>query len=263
MSIAALPMYDFPEMRWATDALWAAIAARVPGAPAILERGRPLMDIWTDPALLLAQTCGYPLVTSLSGKVRLVATPRYRAEGCEGAFYRSAVIVRADDDALCLADLLGRRCAVNGVDSNSGMNVLRAALAPLAGGGRFFGEVVMTGAHEASVQAVAGGDADVAAIDCVTWAHLQRLRPGEIRGLRVLEWTAASPGLPLITSKLTGPNDVLVLIRALDDVAQDPELATIRAELFLDRFEVLPLTAYACIQEYEQAAQEAGFAVLQ
>jgi ABC-type phosphate/phosphonate transport system substrate-binding protein len=262
MSVAALPMYDFEELRWATDALWAAIAVRVPGAPAVLERGRPLMDVWTDPALLLAQTCGYPLMTSLAGRVRVVATPRYRAEGCEGAFYRSAVIVRADDEAGCLADLRGRRCALNGVDSNSGMNVLRAAVAPLAGGGRFFGEVVMTGAHVASVGAVARGDADVAAIDCVTWALLGRLRPGETRGLRVLEWTAASPGLPLITSMQTNAVTCSVLERALNDVAADGSLTPALDALLIDGFEMLPIRAYDTVLKLENLAYDAGYRVL-
>jgi ABC-type phosphate/phosphonate transport system substrate-binding protein len=255
-------MYDFPELRWATDALWAAIAARVPGAPAVLERGRPLMGIWTDPALLLAQTCGYPLVTSLAGRVRVVATPRYRAEGCEGVFYRSAVIVRADDDAVCLADLRGRRCAVNGLDSHSGMNVLRAAVAPLAVGERFFGDVVMTGAHVASVRAVAGGGADVAAIDCVTWALLGRLRPAETRGLRVLEWTVAGPGLPLITSVQTDAVTEGALVSALGVVAGDRALTPVRQALLLEGFEAVPVEAYASVLALERHAVAAGYPVL-
>jgi ABC-type phosphate/phosphonate transport system substrate-binding protein len=262
MSVAALPMYDFPELHWATDALWVAIAARVKRAPAPLARGRALMDIWTDPDLLLAQTCGYPLVTSLSGKVRLLAVPRYRAEGCAGVMYRSAVIVRADAAAARLADLRGRRCAVNGADSNSGMNVLRAAVAPLAVDGRFFGDVLSTGAHAASVDAVARGDADVAAIDCVTWAQLQRLRPAAVAGLRVLAWTAASPGLPLITSVRTSPETRDKLAQALDDVAADAALAPVLDALLIDGFEQLPLRAYDSVLDLERLACRFGYNIL-
>jgi ABC-type phosphate/phosphonate transport system substrate-binding protein len=256
-------MYDLPELRWATDALWAAIAARVPGTPAVLERARPLMDVWTDPDLVLAQTCGYPLVTSLAGRVRVVATPRYVAEGCEGASYRSAVIVRADDNAVCLADLRGRRCAVNGFDSQSGMNALRAAVAPLAEGGRFFGEVVTTGAHAASARAVACGDADVAAVDCVTWALLQRVRPAETRGLRVLAWTVASPGLPLITSMKADAATLGALVAALGLVAEDQALAPVREALLLAGFEVLPAGAYGSILAMEHQAVSLGYPILQ
>ena len=43
----------------------------------------------------------------------------------------------AVDADITLADLKGRRCAVNQIDSNSGMNLLRAAIAPLADGTAF------------------------------------------------------------------------------------------------------------------------------
>ncbi len=255
-------MYDVPELLWATDALWAAIAARVPAAPPRLTRGRALMEIWTAPDLLLAQTCGYPLMTALAGRVQLVAVPRYRAEGCAGALYRSAIMVRADDPAACLADLRGRRCAVNSADSHSGMNALRAAVAPLADAGRFFGAVIVTGAHEASLAAVARGDADVAAIDCVTWALLRRVRPDAAAGLRVLAWTAAGPGLPLITSPRTRAVTRQALARALDDVAADPAMAPVLRALLIDGFEAVPLPAYDAVLALQRLAVDRGYAVL-
>jgi ABC-type phosphate/phosphonate transport system substrate-binding protein len=256
-------MYDFPDMRWATDALWSAIAARVPGAPEYLERARALHDIWTDPDLLLAQTCGYPFVTSLAGKVALLATPRYRAEGCEGILYRSALVVRVEDGAACLEDLRGRRCAVNDAKSQSGMNALRSEVAKLAGGTtRFFADVAITGGHAASVSTVARGDADVAAIDCVTWAHLQRFRPAETRRLRVLGWTGASPGLPLVTSSRTDAEMTRTLVRALNEVAVDPGLAAVRCELLLDGFDVTPASAYQAILASERQAQQLGYPIL-
>jgi ABC-type phosphate/phosphonate transport system substrate-binding protein len=267
MSVAAFPMYDFPELRWATDSLWEFLASRLNRdnviAPASLTRGVPLHALWTDPDLLLAQTCGYPLVTSLAGKVRLVATPCYDAPGCEGPLYRSAIVVRAADPAGSLAGLRGRRCAMNGRDSNSGMNVLRAAVAPLACGAHpFFSEIVETGAHTASAQAVATGRADVAAIDCVTWAHLQHLRPSAVGDLRVLEWTRATPGLPLITSNLTGPTTCGALREALLAVEQQAALAPVCQALRLHRFEAVPLSTYDSILALEQHAQDAAYPTL-
>jgi len=267
MRLAALPMYDLPELHAANDALWRAIAVRLEAqgvpAPACLLRGRPLDEVWADPDLLLGQTCGYPLVTRLAGRVGLVATPRYGAPGCEGALYRSAMVVRSGDPARTLADLRRRRCAVNDAASNSGMNVLRAAVAGVAAGAaRFFSEIVMTGGHVASAQAVAGGLADVAAIDCITWAHLQRWRPYETAGLRVLDWTESSPGLPLITALRTGAPIRAALLRALDEVATDPALAPVRQDLLLEGFEVLALSDYAPVLALERRAAAAGYPVL-
>ncbi len=260
-------MYDLAELRAANDHLWSAIAARLVAqgivAPAELVRNGDLQSIWTDPALLLGQTCGYPLVTSLKGRVSLLKTPRYRAPGCDGAFYRSAVVVRANDSAACLTELRGRRCALNDPASNSGMNMLRAEIATLVKApSPFFSEVVLTGGHEASVEAVKHRFADVAAIDCVTWAHLQHFRPDTTRNLRVLTWTAASPGLPLITSISTDSATQQALIRALHDVAEDPALEATRTILLLDGFQHLPLSAYEALIDHERRATMLGYPIL-
>jgi len=206
---ASLAMYDLAGLQAANDALWSATGKAledrgVVGAPPALLRGKPLDAVWSDPDLLLGQTCGYPLTDLIANhQVRLVATPRYQAPGCDGPYHRSAVVVRADSRAMTLADLFGGRCALNDHKSNSGMNLLRFEVAPLAREGRFFGEVVITGSHQRSAEQIAEGRSDVAAIDCVTWAHLQQLRPDLTRRLRVLTWTVRSPGLPLITGRNT------------------------------------------------------------
>lgn len=264
---AALPMYDLPELQAANDMLWAAIAARLDAAgvdrvPRRLTRGEPLDTVWSDPDLLLAQTCGYPLTTILRGRVGLVATPHYRAEGCDGPLHRSVVVVRVDSPAAVLGDLRGARCAINGLASNTGMNLLRYEIAALAGGEPYFGGILMTGGHAASADAVASGEADVAAIDCVTWAHLQRLRPAAVRRLRVLGWTVTTPALPMITSARSPLMLRAVLADALADVARDPALREVRAELLLDGFSQLALFRYEAILTLEAFAVSKGYPIL-
>ncbi len=262
--IASLGMYDARWLHGANDALWQAIAARlrhegVAQVPARLTRDRPLDAIWADPGLLLAQTCGYPLTMRLGDRVLPVAVPCYRAEGCEGAWHRSAIVVRRDDPAATPDDLAGRRAAMNARDSNTGMNLLRAAVAPLAQGGRFFGEVIETGAHARSVLAVIAGRADLAAVDAVTLALLRDRYPGLNRRIRVLGWSAASPGLPLITAQAAM---IEPLRRALAAVIADPALAGLRAVLRIEGLAVLDRSAYAVVPALEAEAQRAGYPVL-
>jgi ABC-type phosphate/phosphonate transport system substrate-binding protein len=262
--IAALGMYDPRWLHHANDRLWNALAAHLrqggmADVPATLCRNRPLGEIWRDPALILAQTCGYPLTTSLGDTVALVATPVYRAPGCDGAWHRSAIIVRGDDPAPDLAALAGRTAAINARDSNTGMNLLRAAIAPHARGGRFFGQVIETGAHARSAFAVLSRRADCAAIDAVTWALLTDRYPALKRRLRVLDWTAATPGLPLITAQ---GRDPAPLRAALDTVIADPALAPARAALRIEGFASLDRDAYAVIPTLERAAIAAGYPVL-
>jgi ABC-type phosphate/phosphonate transport system substrate-binding protein len=256
-------MYDLPELRSANDLLWATLAEHLAAegveAPAALTRGRPLEGVWRDPALLLAQTCGYPMMAELRGSVQLVATPCYLAEGCQGPFYRSAIVVAAGASAQTLEDLRGSRCAVNELSSNSGMNLLRAEISAIAGGREFFGHIRLTGAHAASLEVVACGEADVAAIDCVTYAHLRRLRPHLAQEVRVLAWTQPSPGLPLITSIATSTGSLAALRRALDAAQQDRRLEAARRDLLLDGFELVSEAQYGLVLDLRRLAVERGY----
>ena len=267
IGLAGLPMYDFARLAAANDALWQAVAARLTaagldGVPAQLERSLPIDRLWQDPRLLLAQTCGYPLMTSLQGRVRLVATPRYRAAGCTGTSWGSALIVRADDAGADLAAFRGRRCAANQPHSNTGMNLLRAAVAEVAEGRPFFRSVAWSGSHRGSLALVAAGEADVAAIDAVTLAHLGVSEPGLVGQIRVLGWTAATQGLPFITAGRTDDATVAVLRQALDDIATDPVHGWIRDALLLDGFETVPEADYDGVMALERRAIALGYPAL-
>jgi ABC-type phosphate/phosphonate transport system substrate-binding protein len=268
--VASLPMYDFPELRGAHDAFWAALGARLEAAgvsnvPPGLTRNLPHGDVWRHPSLLFAQGCEYPLATSFADCVRLVATPIYSAAGCEGKRYRSAIVVRGAgvDGALkpggTLADFRGRRCAINELDSNSGMSLLRAAVAPLATGGRFFGSVVVSGSHLRSVEMVASGEADIAAIDCVSFAHFQRLYPAVVGQLRILSWTPSGPSLPFITARSASDETVRMLRSALADVFDDDGLAPVREQLLLSGVDLQPTEGFDEVLALERRAVEEGY----
>ncbi|WP_326881785.1 phosphate/phosphite/phosphonate ABC transporter substrate-binding protein [Aliidongia sp.] len=261
--MAGFPMYDFADLQAANDAVWQVVAARLAAAghdvPVGLDRSRTVDQLWQDPALVLAQSCGYPLLTSLRGRVRLVATPRYRAGGCAGAWWGSALVVRADDASPDLATFRGRRCAANQPHSNTGMNLLRAAVAELAMGQPFFRTVTWTGSHRGSLALVADGGADLAAIDAVTLAHLGRIEPERVGQTRILGWTAATPGLPFVTARDTDDATVDIMRAALDEIASDPAHAWIRGILLLDGFDPVPEAEYECILALEQRAIDLGY----
>jgi len=201
--VAGLPMYDWPEIRIATDRLWAAIrdGIRAAGidAPDDLSRDRTPMALWTDPGLALAQTCGLPLTLDLRGRVAVLGSPDYGVPGCASGWYRSAVIARADDSRQTLAEFVGTRFAANERGSQSGWAAMAHHVAPLAGEAAFFRAIEVTGSHAASAEGVARGTADIAAIDFVTWRLIGRFRP-KAAALRVLMLTDPTPGLPYVTA---------------------------------------------------------------
>lgn len=237
---ASLPMYDLPEVRDATDALWAAVATRLSdqgiAAPAGLTRDLSLHDLWSDPALLFSQCCGHPYVRHYRDRLRLVATPCYTAPGCDGPRYRSLLVARRGG-AGSPAEAMGGVCAVNDWDSLSGWVQLAAALSGPADW--FFRGAVVTGAHIDSLAAVAAGQADIAAIDCVTFALVQRHRPQVLADIAVVGQTAAAPSLPYVTRRGTDDGTVAALRDALAGALADPALAAARSALLLDGITIL------------------------
>ena len=261
---ASFPMYDFEEVHVAHDVLWTSVVRRleragVEGVPAALKRGPGVHELWADPGLLLSQCCGADLVGRFAGELALVATPRYSAPGCDGCHYSSVVLVAADYPATEISDLRDAVCVVNGYESHSGTNALRELLAPFSRQGRFFSRVVTSGSHAASIAALTGGDADVASIDCVTYALVDRHRPSCLEGSRRLCYTARAPGIPFVTR--AGSSDDLIrnLQRALLEAFEEPEVRAAGAEMFIAGVEVLPLSAYEWIREFRRLAADRGY----
>lgn len=256
--IAALPMYNVtPSLEsewraWLTDVL-----SMVKPGCRIVEPDEELHGFWRRPNLLVSQTCGYPLMHGLRDQVQLIATPRFDAPGCEGAHYASVLVTRADAPFDTLASCRGARAAYNQDDSNSGMNALRHAVAPYARDGAFFRSVLRTGSHVGSLQAVADNRADLAAIDCVTFAFVCDELPELARRVRRIGMTTASPGLPLIAADTVPAATVQALREALNEaLAQHPERAK---RLRLQGFSALSLADYERIAELENEARAVGY----
>jgi ABC-type phosphate/phosphonate transport system substrate-binding protein len=264
--IAILPMYDFPWTAAANDALWAAISARLAEAgapsPTRLTRGSELAALWRHPGLIFGQTCGYPFVTELKDTVTLIAAPEYLFPGCEGASHRSFIIRGVADTRRELSEFRDATAALNAYDSNTGMNLFRATIAPIAGGAPFFRGIVVTSSHEASVEAVTDGKADLASIDCVSFALLKRGRPELVERVAVVAESPASPGLPFVASTSLGPPTTKAVREALFAVLADPNLAEARAALGLKGARTVAPAAYDRVIEIERGAAAAGYARL-
>ena len=261
---ASFPMYDFEEVRGAHEILWSSVARRlqtagVEGVPAALDRSRSVHDLWTDPGLLLSQCCGADLVGRYAGTLTLVATPLYRAPGCDGCLYSSVVLVAEDSPATEVSDLRNAVCVVNSHESHSGANALRALVAPLSQRGRFFSRIVTSGSHPASVTAVARGEADIAAIDCVTYACLERYHPSLLQGTRRLCYTERAPGIPFVTRAGSDLDRIRQLQDALLEAFEEPEVRAAGAAVFIDGVDILPLSAYDRIVEFQRLAAAQGY----
>lgn len=237
--VAALPMYDWPERRAEVDAEWArlrdALRARgihapdrlarcngdlppVPGGirdasgkviapdPATLPPGEfEFESLWQHPSLLFAQTCWGPLELWLGGVVQVIGQDDYSGiEGGEGELYSSAIVVRASETGSAQQSLIRKlfdlRLVYNVSDSMSGYMALERMLHAAGLDFHIFRERIVSGGHRKSIRMVAAGVADVAAIDCKSWALALQHEPAA-KELAVIGWTPRRKGLPFITSR--------------------------------------------------------------
>ncbi|MBZ9773190.1 phosphate/phosphite/phosphonate ABC transporter substrate-binding protein [Mesorhizobium sp. CO1-1-8] len=267
--VAALPMYDWPEVRDEVDAQWARLrdAFRKKGIDApqfIVRRNGDLPPVpggirdaegklvapdpatlppdefdfhrlWLHPALLFAQTCWGPMELGLSRHVQVIGQPSYDAyEGGQGELYSSALVMRtgegpevrspADGSPLLPLDLIrGKRFTFNSLDSMSGFLGLARDLDAMGESLDIFASRSESGGHRASIVAIAEGRADVAAIDCKSWALAQRFEPAA-KKVAVVGWTGRRKGLPYITAAATPEKTVGALREALAGLAEQPRI---------------------------------------
>lgn len=188
--IAHLPMYDVPGNRAAHDALWSALQDCLTDAPHRTIPG-DLMKDWIDPNLFLSQTCGLPYRSKLHGKVQLIGTADNKIENCPAGYYQSVIVARRGSDPDLGANDF--TLAYNEPLSQSGW----AAPHSIGVTGKTRKQ---SGGHAKSAEMVVSGQADVAAIDALTWHFLIRDWHGAA-GLKVIARTPPTPTLPYITSR--------------------------------------------------------------
>ena len=237
---ASLPMYARPQNAAAHDALWTLIRDglrdRGVAAPDTLDQDFHCVQGWGREDLVLGQICNLPYRALFRDRVTVIGSADYDLPEVEPGQYFSQWVVRADDQAQRPEDCDGYRLAYNDALSHSGWG---AAEANAERRGLRLTPHLSTGAHRASMQAVAAGEADLASIDAVTWRMAKRWDPLTDK-LRVIGRTDGSPGMTFITRPGKDPAPyfaaIATAIADLDDAH--------RATLGLRAIVSLPTSAY-------------------
>lgn len=244
-------MYDIPEVRAATDALWRCIARHLRNegfadVPDKLVHDAPLRGhrLWTDSNLFFSQSCGYDVVYRFREHLQVLGTPLFAAAGCANGDYASTIVVQEDSPYHDVLDMFGTIAVINGPESHSGANALFGLVSPYARAGRFFSEIRVSGTHEASLKTLQAGGADVASIDCMTYALLKRYRPAAIEGTRPLGLTYPAPAPPYVTKAGTSVETIKRMQTALRAVFDDPSSAKVCEKLLLGGIQTGSAEAY-------------------
>ena len=264
---ASLPMYNLTEMRQANAAFWHTLRdllteAGVAALPEGLDVARPPVPDRIGDDVLFSQTCGYPLETIFRGQTVRLGTPCYDAEGCEGPTHCGFFVVPINSRARTLRDLAGGTFLLNSRHSNSGMNLPRRTLAEIADRGAFFARVIETGSQPGNLDKIARGEADVTAVDCVTYALWRRHRPEAGKRTTIIARTPPSPAIPFVTSAATPPETIEILRGALRKLARDSRFAAVRAGLLIKDIVDMPADRYRALLDYEADAARLGYPVL-
>ena len=235
--VASLPMYDAGDLAAANDELWSVVRERVEqrglrDLPHALTRNVPTSELWSSEGLVLSHICGYPFACRRD-QLAIVGAPVYAIDGCTPTEHRSFVVVGARSRFAGLGDLARSTAVVNELESVTGRHLLGDALADVGADAGFFGDVSISGSHAASLTAVARGEADVAAIDCVTHHHLARQAPDLVRQTRILHVTRAAPMPPFVIARACGEVAASLVAEALRSAIDDPRLHEARAVLGL------------------------------
>lgn len=230
------------------------------GDPEISLRFDSDQSLLRDPALLFGHTCGYPLMTRLKNRVSPFCVPVFDVPGTDGKRYSSQFIVGARSGIASLEECRGRVAAMNAPDSNSGMNVFRYAISRLHSRGPFFSGVITTGGHLHSLEAVANQQADIAAIDCVSYQLIADHWPDLAKRVRSIGLSIKTCGLPLVAPNLHCKDAATWTARLNQALAQVSESA--RRRLHLAGFEPAVLADYEEIVDLENRAIETGYPLL-
>lgn len=208
-------------------------------------------------------TCGLPYTRKAEAQPPLLyllaapvmAGPRYGDQ----PVYFTDIIVRTDSPYRNLAGLRGQSFAYNEIHSLSGYRLPAYHLLTLNESWRFFGELVQSGSHAASMDWVESGRVTAAAIDSVVLAMELNQRPERRDRLRVVETIGPMPMPPVAASR--GLEAVLrdQLSQALLEMHTQPEGQAILSRAGMKRFAPVEDSHYEPIRQLRRVLRQAQY----
>jgi len=205
-------------------------------------------------------TCGLPYVRKADLNPPLLqlmaapvmAAPRYQNQ----PVYFSDIIVRADAPYQTFDQLQGATFAYNEAHSLSGYMLPCYHLLTLGKTGRFFEKTVQSGSHAVSMNWVAQGRADAAAIDSVVLEMERHQRPNHASPFRVIEQIGPNPMPPVAASTQLNEKHRHNLRQALVNMHADPLAAAILGQAAVRRFAAVVDSDYNPIRHIIRTLQE-------
>ncbi len=244
-------------LRWVSDTAGVAFDVIPRDVPMGLE------ELWARTDMGCVMMCGYPWALAPEPPRLLAAPvpapPRYG----DRPVYVSDFVVPADSSFETLEDSFGHRFAYSTEHSQSGYNAARYHLLPYRTPERptLFGEVAGPYMRQGAVlDALAAGEADIAAVDGFALDLLRHHDPESAGRVRVVATTEPAPIPPMVTSLGADDPGRQRLVEALLAFGTAPGMAATREALLLRRFETVSPEAFDELIGRQHAAEDAGYA---
>lgn len=195
----------------------------------------------------VALVCTYSYVLGAErGDMQLLAIPRVFGENS----YHSYIIARKGSGFSSLADLKGKVFASSDVLSTSGwlypMTWLKEQGIEVE---NFFGQHVISGSHDRSIQAVDNGIVDAAAVDSLVYRQALLEHPSLTNRIEIIQ-TSEPFGMPPVVVSSSFPMEERNRVQqALITMHENERGRAILKKLSIERFSPADPTAYASVRQ--------------
>jgi len=187
---------------------------------------------------------GY-VMASADSSVELLCAPVINGRNT----YQSFIIVPAKSADTCLLDLRGKVFAYTDPLSNTGYLFPHWLLKEMGENPeRFFKQTVFTHGHDNSIQMVARGIVDGAAVDGLVYEYLRQRRPITIAQTRVVQKSPDFGMPPVVTRRGIAPELKKRLLETMTSMHQDSAGFEILKALGIERFTSVDDSMYASVR---------------
>ncbi|MDP3042718.1 MAG: phosphate/phosphite/phosphonate ABC transporter substrate-binding protein [Candidatus Omnitrophota bacterium] len=189
--------------------------------------------------------------------MEILVAPEVRGE----SVYYAYIIVRKDSPLQDLAELKDKSFAFTDPLSLTGCFVIKYALAKMGQTPEsFFKSRIFTKGHDNSIQAIAEGVVDGAAVDHLVWEYLHATNPQFTAQTKIIKKIGPF-GMPPFVCR-PGYNPVMKekIKQVLLDMHKDQEGKNILSKLFIDRFITVDDSSYDSVRQMEDWLESSGAA---
>ena len=176
--------------------------------------------------LMLGQMCGLNFSRYREDIPGYLGSFILAEEGVPEGYYHSVIIASKNLEKISIDNLsVNELCAaISEKDSYSGRfalyQTLGGDLVPCA-----FGRVSYTGAHRGTLAAISCGQADIGAIDCLTWHMLQSASPEQVAKVKVISTSRPVPAPPLVSGLAEHSEELVLLKKSIKAAFKDDKLS--------------------------------------